>query len=70
MVTGHDLRTLREACGITREELDSALGWMSGAMAHWESEAVPDTRATLEIVRVLARIAARKAARIIAEVRW
>lgn len=56
-MTGRDLRTLRKACGVTREELDSALGWKPGAVAHWESEIVPDTRAALDIVRALARLA-------------
>lgn len=55
-MTGHDLRTIREACGITREELAAALEWRPDSVAHWESEAVPDTRATLDIVRALARI--------------
>ncbi len=55
-MTGRDLRTLREACGVTREQLDSALGWMPGAVAHWEGQIVPDTRAALDILRAVARL--------------
>ncbi len=55
-MTGRDLRTIREACGVTRHELADALGWRLGSVNHWEAEIVPDTRATLDIVRALAAI--------------
>ena len=55
-MTGRDLRTLREACGVTREELAAALEWRLGSVNYWEADTVPDTRATLDIVRALAAI--------------
>lgn len=62
-MTGRDLRTLREACGITREELAAVLEWRLGSVSYWEAELVPDISATLDIVRALARIVRERASR-------
>lgn len=59
---GRDLRTIREACGVTMGELADALEWKLTALSDKEREASPLSDAHVaEFVAVLARIVRTRA---------
>jgi hypothetical protein len=55
-VTGRDLRTIREACGVTREELAPAMRWTVAELDALEADGPLHPPVALLHCRALARI--------------
>lgn len=55
-MTGRDLRTLREACGVTREELAPAMRWSVAELDELEADGSLHPPVALLHGRALARI--------------
>lgn len=62
-ITGAELQTLREACGLSRDELGTLAGVQARTIKHWENgrAGVPaDVVATLERIEDIIRTAVRQ----------